>query len=231
MSSLSSVNIQEEIINQFDFENEFTELAQLFSRFDIHVKPFGEHSIARYRSMPSNLRNQSIRNFKTYKTICESVVKDGHSLNNNLQFVWYALKELKLKPSSEFFDKILDTDVIEIYNAEGVQIFRNFRFFEFCGYTLADIFLNPWFDLYYRNEDLTKRIFEQVAQCLTRKEGGLYYPSIEKHEIFEIFSGAPHTVSYSIKHFCAFYGQQGVSPAFAVTTDCHFTVPTSLYDN
>ena len=74
--------------------------------------------------------------------------------------------------------------IVEFYSHKHTQFFRSFNFFEFCSYTIEDIFCRSWPHLYSRAEEVTMRILEQANYVLS---GRLNQPVIitEVHKIQE----------------------------------------------
>lgn len=102
-----------------------------------------------------------------------------------MQASWNAFKTLKLKPTTDFFSFLTDESVVEIYNAVGIQVFRNCKFFEICSYTLEDLYCRPWFELYERDPQVISAITKQVELALSGKTKTLFFPELGIHGLNE----------------------------------------------
>ncbi len=171
-------------------------LCVLFEQFCCQAQAEGL-KILPYRTSPlENLRRRSenhkervLENFRSYYEICAETIKEGFHLRDSLQLAWRAFGKLKLLPPSDIFDKIdLDCDVIEIYSPEGIQIFRNLRFFDICSYTLDEIFAYDWPELYSRELAITQGILSLVEKMFEGKIQVTTPANIEIHTVKEIFS-------------------------------------------
>ena len=98
------------------------------------------------------------------------------------------MKVLKLVPPSGFLDLIDDGDYFEIYNADGLQIFRNLEFYRLVSYTIAEIAIYPWDQLYARDARYHGQI---VEHCFKKGFSGVknaYKLDVEDHETYEAMS-------------------------------------------
>ncbi len=54
--------------------------------------------------------------------------------------------------------------VIEIHDSRFHQIFRNFKFYEFCSYSLEELHCGPWTVLYERDEAAMRQLMGVVGE-------------------------------------------------------------------
>ncbi|OFZ45735.1 MAG: hypothetical protein A2381_14900 [Bdellovibrionales bacterium RIFOXYB1_FULL_37_110] len=67
-------------------------------------------------------------------------------------------------------DEILDeSDVIEIYDFNHIQMYRSFNFFQYCSYSFEEIFTNEWWRLFKRSIFVTNKIIETADNILTQQ--------------------------------------------------------------
>lgn len=64
-------------------------------------------------------------------------------------------------------DLIGENDIIEIYDASGVQVYRSLNFFRTSGYTLEDLLLNEWHKLWERPQFIVDSIFSEIREILS----------------------------------------------------------------
>jgi hypothetical protein len=71
-----------------------------------------------------------------------------------------ALEVYNLEPLDDvtrFFD---EGDIIEIYDLEFKQLFRNLTFFKFCSYDSFTLYTKPFYELYSRPEHVNQQILK-----------------------------------------------------------------------
>lgn len=61
-----------------------------------------------------------------------------------------ALSLYGLHLKDDFQSVLAKNDVIEIYNADHIQIFRTFNFYKYSAYSYLDLLVNEWFHLWER---------------------------------------------------------------------------------
>ncbi|MBN8553885.1 MAG: hypothetical protein J0L93_00390 [Deltaproteobacteria bacterium] len=129
-----------------------------------------------------------VNHFEKYVNLIEQAYNRKVNILDSKQLTWACLQYLKLKPCHDAFDKIEDDHVIEIYNNDHIQIFRNLKFFELCSYSVYEILIFDWPTLYYRDENILQEIFQQTQRALTEKLGTEFYSGIPPHILRERFS-------------------------------------------
>ncbi len=85
------------------------------------------------------------------------------------QLTWYALRKLGLKIPSELFSVLESGDSVEVYTEDVVQIYRNFRFFEYCSYSIEELMTYPYYNLFERPAWLLDSIKQDIERCFQAK--------------------------------------------------------------
>jgi len=145
------------------------QLKDLISRFDLLLKLKGAIESravpakfwSDFFAAPASIQRNVYDQISNYFSILEEASKHGINLQNDKQLAWYAVKKLQLIPPAGFLDTVDPEDYIEIYNASGIQIFRNLEFYRLVSYSVAEITFYPWDMLYHRDETILKQIVEQ----------------------------------------------------------------------
>jgi hypothetical protein len=73
------------------------------------------------------------------------------------------------------FNLIDEDDVIEIYNDEGIQLYRNITFCKLCSYSLLDLAVNSWDELYDKPTAIKNKIMSKINEVMTTSEGTVAY--------------------------------------------------------
>lgn len=154
-----------------------------------------------YKSLP-NLRKQEIlRACATYNQICMSTIEDGRPLSDTRALLWSSLKCYGLAPCSDLMDHVDDDLAVELYDIEGRQIFRNFKFMEVCSYTLADVLVYPWWELFRRNDDVMGQVLKEVEAVLSGTIISTLPSGTPSHQTGEIFSTLRHELEMKFRFF------------------------------
>lgn len=163
-----------------DASHAFVSLAEclqaLAKREGMSVRPYDGPAPRSFLNLDLTSQQQVLGRLALYVEICEAVTNGGYSLHDDRQMLWAAIKRLKLRPSAELFGTFDDDDVIEVYLVpQMVQIFRSFRFFSLCSYSLDDLLCRPWWDLYERSDAVTERLMATAETGIARGEGITHY--------------------------------------------------------
>ncbi|WP_413586670.1 hypothetical protein [Bdellovibrio sp. HCB274] len=106
-------------------------------------------------------------------------------MTNNRLFVETYLNTAGLNARSEDLDLIQDDHFIEIYNKNGMHLFRSLNILEISSYTFEDLCCRQWQHLYERPADEQEKILAAATHFFqlkepTRVETSLPFRVIEK---------------------------------------------------
>ncbi|HWU44755.1 MAG TPA: hypothetical protein VN132_14990, partial [Bdellovibrio sp.] len=124
-----------------------------------YQKPYIE-GLPYFSKLPTELKQKVVDHLQFYHDLCVEQVSEGYSIKDSPSFVWRALNKLGLVPRSDLFSHLTNEHIVEIYSAENVQLFRNFKFFEFCSYSLEELLTIEWWGLFERDAQITQKIFD-----------------------------------------------------------------------
>lgn len=102
-----------------------------------------------------------------------SVETEKKALKNALSFY-------RLRVSDDFLDTIQEDHLVEIYSAEGKQIYRGLNFYKYTGYSLLDVSVFEWFVLWERPKLINQMMFEQ-SMTVVKNDLPLYRFQIPRH--------------------------------------------------
>jgi len=153
---------------------EFTSLAKQTVQFaklaDCKLAAFSGPNLPFFSKLGILEQRNAITRLQIYNQICSDVLADGKSLKDSKALTWYALKKFNFVFSSDLFQYIQDDNIIEVYDRDNVQIFRNFHFFDVSSYTLEDLICRPWTDLFLRaNEEQTRTLVNACLKFFTKE--------------------------------------------------------------
>ena len=119
-----------------------------------------------------------------------------------MNFLRQFLFRYKMIPADEsVFTRISDEDFIEIYDAEGIQIYRRWSFFKFCRYTIDQILTKSWGELYERPQFVEKKLYAMMPSLFQRGCGIVDY-NIEDFVLSERYLDPPSQYLVKMKFAC-----------------------------
>ncbi|WP_374033443.1 hypothetical protein ACES2I_11765 [Bdellovibrio bacteriovorus] len=162
------------------------ELSSMLEQEGWSVRPYSQDTLPYFQQLNEPEQAQATDLMNQYLEICRSVHRQGRRIKDMSFLVKTALDYYGYKISQEGMEQLVNKEgrIVEFYSHKHTQFFRSFNFFEFCSYTIEDIFCRSWPHLYSRAEEVTMRILEQANYVLS---GRLNQPVIitEVHKIQE----------------------------------------------
>lgn len=168
-----------------EFKNLLEKFCTLAKAEGVDLTPYTGEGPRFFALLPQAQKTLVLDSFRAYVEVCAEVVAQGASLRDDRIIVWRVLQRLKLHPPSDLMQEIKEGEVIEIYNSDFVQIFRNLRFFEICSYTLDELLSRPLWELVEREESITGMIVHQASKLLSGTINGLFQFDVPEHSIYE----------------------------------------------
>lgn len=136
------------------------------------------------------------------------------------QFIWNAFKKFNVFSGENFFEKYSPGDVVEFYDNSGIQVFRNYSFFDICSYSLEEIFARPWTDLYQRDSKIMRGINDTAIGIFSNKITKPVDNSVPEHDLVELESERRHRIRIKIKSFIPLRSKFSSTPLAAVIEKC-----------
>lgn len=140
---------------------------------------------------------------------------DVESIHPEKNLVDRALNFYNFKLKDDFWKTVEHHDIIEIYNDEGIQLFRTFNFFETSGYSLTDLLTNEWYLLWERPKTILEAIFKYSQAVMAGELPGVTKMDVPKHIVKEIYKGfddmcsfEPRSTFVEFSHVCPLYDKQ-----------------------
>jgi hypothetical protein len=163
------------ISNYSRYAEEYLSLAlrfqNLLARNGISVSAFSDRGLEHFLSFPEHDQYRFTAQLRNYLAICEGGELEGIDIaKDSARMIRYTAKTLNFTLSEEFMDTITSQDILEIFSYEGVQLYRNFRFFEISDYTIDDFFGRHWEYLYERSESVSRQLAERLEAATKLKQ-------------------------------------------------------------
>lgn len=157
-------------------------------RAGVTIPPFRDNSNRRFTDLPEPVQNAILDNLRDSISITERAIKTGVNIEKETRaLTWWALLKLKLRPRSDLFSHLNDSDIIEIYDANNIQVFRTFNMFQCISYTLEELFTYQWFELFKRDQNVTDQLVSMATQLLNAETSDIIFPELPPHFIEDLF--------------------------------------------
>ncbi|HEX7674355.1 MAG TPA: hypothetical protein VF412_09290 [Bdellovibrio sp.] len=151
-----------------------------------------------FSKLATEQKTKVVEHLQFFHDLCIEHVSEGYSIKDSPSFVWRAFRRLGLTPRSDLFSQLTDEHIVEIYSNENVQLFRNFKFFEFCSYSLEELLTIEWWGLFDRDSKLTTKMYEYAAQIFNGELHENVKPALESHFVRELASQDKLAMEYSL---------------------------------
>jgi hypothetical protein len=119
------------------------------------------------------------------------------------EFFLLSMRSLGLQYPGDFLSKLESDFIIEGYDLERRQIFRNMRFMELSSYSLTEMLSNEWTSLFERPAEVTDMMLQYERDLF--KDNRTLELSIPKHLIRELRSSQPQLCEVEHKYFAPLY--------------------------
>ena len=185
---LESLNLQEETL---EFASLLEGYCHTINERGLDVQPYTEKSLRQFETLPEEKRAEVVARYRKYFSQFvlgdvyqfpnrETAEEEARSIHDFLRRTGASL------PEGEDLSWVEPNWVIEVYDLNFTQIYRNIEFHRQCQYDVATLESNVWMDLYERDDDkVTMSIFEFGRKMLTDHKTTMQWP-VRKHVLKEI---------------------------------------------
>lgn len=116
------------------------------------IRPFVNEQLPYFNPLSEIGKSAVLVNLRLFNQVCEQVVASGESVRDSRVMLWHVLKMLDFIFPSDLFDHITSDHLVEVYDFNNIQIFRNLKFFDMTSYCLEELLCRPWIDLFLRED-------------------------------------------------------------------------------
>ncbi len=159
--------------------------------------------------------------------ICETEQIDPW---DDREFLSLSMRALNLNFAKNFLDQNTSEDLVEGYDSERFQIFRNMRFMETSAYSLLEIQSYPWPDLFSRDSKIADRLISYCDEVLWENNSTIAL-DISEHVICEIKTEDKNSVRINFRHLAPIYN--GPNRPYGILISCKAEVvpetPSPIY--
>lgn len=172
------------------------------------VRPFKSANDLEFTKLSQDMQAIYLKHFSTYAEVLYETHNSGQNLNEARQLVWNMMKKIGMHTTDDVLNKINNSQIVEIYNSENIQIFRNLPFFKVCSYTLDEVLSVPWWKLYRRDDEMSREIFRYASLILRGEAKSTVYPNLPRHYLREVASSFCFQMNIGINFMAPLVGLQ-----------------------
>ncbi len=228
MSLIMGLTQQKSVAKDFD-----NQLISLFKQYAKFVKMAGKsvNHLAEYEAQQladrlSAERKQLIFNqLTTQMAVFGEVLAHDEKLTDSPKLLWRYLNKLRYTPCPDIFDKIQDTDIVEIYGSDQIHIFQNFNFFDWISIPLEQILSLTWYENTKRDAKIQKLLFKEASRIISGEIKSTFVPNVPWHWIEEINTNGQYRFEIRIKWVSPVYSNRQLA-AFISVNECRNLIRT-----
>jgi hypothetical protein len=210
------------------FLNLLADLRYVAATRGIQIDPYTESSLNKLLGFPAPKKESILGLIKNYFEITRSLSRPEPELpeqqppevtpNEEVTYLQKALWSHGYYAKDDIFSLISKGDIVEIYNAEAIQVYRNFEFFRHCGYSFTELLTEEWFELYERPEAVTQAMLTSARNAFADGLGGIRPFEGGKHILREKHLNRNKVFSIELKYICPLYSKGSDHPTGIITT-------------
>jgi hypothetical protein len=202
-----------------EFFQKTGELREILVKARVPVRSEPRIIFEQYKKANYERQRAFLNKIEFYSSLCKEALSISIDLLADKKFIWLTFRRLGCFPPAELMDRIKDGDAVEIYTADtGVLEFCNFDFCRNIGYTVEQLFWDPWHDLFYREEKYMGQIMDEFKRSVTVATGP-FTPNIEEHTCYETNSLSGNSINVKMKMFSPVKSKSGQVKFMIATSD------------
>jgi len=138
------------------------QLIDIAARFNLTMKSAPAKTYLHLESSPESLFNYVIDSAQKILGVFRVCLSEDIDPWDDGEFFRLSMKGMGITFPSDFLDHITSGDVIEGYDFDRKQVFRNMAFMQNSGYSLIEMLANEWPALFDRSKMVTDQM---IAYC------------------------------------------------------------------
>ncbi len=155
---------------------------------NVRVTAHTPAALSRFSRLPAASQKIVLSRLTDFLRACESARAQGIPFRESRRIIRFGLSQLRLNLGAGAIEQFSEDDVVEVYSADFIQLYRNFRFLEICSYSILDLYSHPWDELYRRPAKITEQIVRGIRQCIEQPSEHPAIVDVPGHFLEEIFS-------------------------------------------
>lgn len=189
----------------------------------ISVRAFSRGGLNRFLGYSFSEQEMYVSQLRDYYQICKLGELAGLDIvNDTKSMMEFTARHLNFSVPDEFISKIASQDIVEVFNYDNIQLYRNMNFFKISDYTVDDFFGTSWDKLYERAQSVTDKLIFKVGEA-TRKGQCIPF-DIDPHYMREYATENRKIVKVNLK-FVAPLMRYGKPVAWAASSSAEVYIP------
>ncbi len=152
----------------------FKRLAESFTEMiedeGIFIRPYANPNLIHFSRLTIDEQLDVIARVKLYVLTCVKVKEYNRSLVDNRLMVETYLNVSGMTANPQDLNLIEDRHFIELYNKNGMHLFRSLNIFESSSYTFEDLCCRQWHHLYERPAEAQEKIMQVAADFFSQTQ-------------------------------------------------------------
>lgn len=219
MASLAQASIIESTFDNCTlFRAISTQISELAATVNIKVVPFHDKNLVHFSKLEGSHQLQILSSLEVYLSVYTTTQAEGGSILDSVRVVWNALMKLGYRPTSDLFSYICEGNVIEIHNSSFVQTFRNLAFFNYCSYSLEELYCFHLTQLYARDLTVEEDLMKYLKQIYSGEVKTVIKTNLKEHIITELSSKGRLQITDKIEFMAPLYESGGGRTPIATIT-------------
>lgn len=170
------------------FKRQCVEFSELLAEAGVQVRPFRSLDLPFFSKLDDDRKKRAVSELGFALEVYRETRAEGFEVKDSPKLIWRMLRKLGWTPQSDFFDKVDDDDVIQIYTRDQAAVFYNLNFFKWITYTIEDLYTRPWFELSRRDESAMMKLYEVAVEILSGVRMGTSLLDVPAHRCEEMDS-------------------------------------------
>ncbi len=193
------------------------ELRVMARRFNLELNPTPDHLRERLQHFhfASLLRIES--NLQALHRVWLKCEIESVDPWNDVEFLTLSMRSLGLSFPQDFTTKMRTEDLVEGYDQDRYQVFRNMRFMETSSYSLMEIQSYEWPELFHREHKITESLLKYSDTVLWENNCTVAL-NIPEHSICEIKTKSSQVCTVQFRHMAPLFF--GPNRRFGVLVSC-----------
>lgn len=163
-------------------------IVALAQDYNVNLQGYSSVELPLFSALSAAKQKLIIESMKLFLSTLQQVVGAGASLDDGKQTAWHAISFMGLRPPAGLFTHLQQGTVLEIYDLNNFQIWRNFEFLRVSSYTLEEIYCIDVFSRYYRPPSFMQECVEKVTLLIKAEAPEIFFPDISEHALTETVS-------------------------------------------
>lgn len=191
------------------------EITKMADSVNIKIVPYYSDQLEHFVKLDSDIRKNILNSLQVYLNVYKAVQSEGSSLLDSVRVIWNALAQLGYRPASDLFSYINSGNIIEIHNNQLVQVFRNLTFFNYCSYSLEELYCYKMPELYTRDLTFEHDLMKYVQQIYSGEIKSIIKTELKPHTITELASRDRLHITDDIHYIAPLFDAKGGHQAVA----------------